>query len=661
MAIDLRLDIETYCELDLMDVGVYKYVEHPSFEILMIGYSYDDGPKEIIDLYEQDNSQRLKRLVRHLQDPEYLKKAFNANFEITALSKYFNIDLDATQWRCTMVLSLYNGLPGSLDAAAKALGLAEKKDTKGKALINYFSKPCKPTKTNGYRARNMPWDASEKWAEFKEYCMQDVVVEHAVESKISRNPVPDSEWRLWVLDQEINKTGVAVDMDIVNGAVALSEEYTTRLISEAIKLTGIENPNSLPQLKAWIEENEGIEVTSLDKDAVKDLIQQGISNTTLRLLRIRQELGMTSVSKYLAMQRSVCADGRIRGLFRFYKANRTGRWAGALVQLQNLTKHKMKDVEAARDVVKMADLELVEMLYGNVQSLLSQLVRTALISPECYDLTVSDLSAIEARVIAWVAEELWRLEVFNGHGKIYEASATQMFKVPIETIVEGHENHALRAKGKVAELALGYQGGPGALRTMDKKWAASASEEELKALVIAWRAANPKIVKLWKTIEQYAMQAIRTGKTLNFKHGIAFSYQRGNLYMHLPSGRKLCYQRARIEPHPTFNGDQIIYWGEQQDQDKKTKGWQKLSTYGGKLTENLIQAIARDVIAEIMLRLDERGYLITMHVHDEVVVEALKGSVTEEEVVELMREPIAWAPGLPLNAAAFKSEYYKKD
>lgn len=660
MIYDLRLDIETYCKLDLMEVGVYKYVEDPSFEILMIGYSYDDGPKEIIDLYEPGarRSGRLRTLIEHLQDPKYIKKAFNANFEITALSKYFDMDLDASQWRCTMVLSLYNGLPGSLDMAAKALKLPERKDTKGKALITYFSKPCRPSKTNGYRTRNMPWDAPEKWSEFKEYCKQDVVVEHAVESKLAHNPVPDSEWRLWCIDQEINKIGVAVDMDLVNGAVAISEEYTSRLIAEAIKLTGIENPNSLPQLKAWIEENEGIEVTSLDKDAVKELIQQGVSKTTRRLLKIRQELGKTSVSKYLAMQRAVCADGRVRGLFRFYKANRTGRWAGALVQLQNLTKHKIKDVEAARDAVKMTDLELIEMLYGDVQSLLSELIRTAIVAPEDFDLTVSDLSAIEARVIAWVADEQWRMDVFRSHGKIYEASASEMFKLPIAAITK---ESAERQKGKVAELALGYAGGIGALKSMDKKWTATVPDAELQVLVDIWRAANPKIVKLWKSMEQYAMQAIRTGKTLKFKLGIEFSYKGGNLYLKLPSGRSLCYRHARIEPHPKFSGDQITYWGEQQDKEKKSKGWQKLSTYGGKLTENLIQAIARDVIADIITRLYDRGYLTTMHVHDEVVVEALKGTVTEKEVVELMREPISWAPGLPLNAAAFKTEYYMKD
>lgn len=660
MGMTLRCDIETYCDLDLTEVGVYKYVEHPSFEILMIGYAYDDGPVCMLDYDslqgpDAGEIEVLKLFINDLKDPNIIKKAFNANFEITCLSEYFDIDLYPSQWRCTAVHALQMGLPGNLAGVAKALGLQEQKDTKGKALINYFSKPCKPTKTNGYRTRNLPHHDPEKWHEFKDYCKQDVVVEREIDKRLAKYPVPASEWRLWAVDQAINNTGILIDQGLVNGAVALSNQYTDKLMQRAVEITGLDNPNSLQQLKGWIEDNEGIEVAGLTKTDVDDLLKLELSDQTREILKIRQELGKTSVSKYQAMQRAVCCDGRVRGLLQFYGANRTGRWAGRLIQVQNLTKHKLEDVEAARDAVKMADLDLIEMLYGNVQDLLSQLVRTAFVAPPGARFVISDYSAIEARVIAWLAGEQWRLDVFQTHGKIYEASASQMFKVPIESISKDGANYHLRQKGKVAELALGYQGGPNALRAMDRKWAANASDQELKDLVSAWRAANPAIVRFWTDCEDYAIEAIRLNRTVRFKHGIEFSYESGCLFIRLPSGRRLCYANASLQLDPRYGRHQIVYWG------TDTKGWNRLNTYGGKLVENIVQAVARDCLAESLVKLNDMGFVINMHVHDEVISEIPYNEGDKEEVMRIMGEPIPWAPGLPLNADAFESEYYKKD
>lgn len=658
MARVLRIDLETYSDYDLKEVGVYKYVESPNFEILMIGYAYDNGLVDIIDLMEGTCSannlayEELEWLKEDLQDPSIIKKAFNANFEITALSKYFNIDLDPSEWRCTAVHALQMGLPGNLAGVAKALGLDEQKDTKGKALINYFSKPCKPTKTNGGRTRNLPEHDPEKWQEFKDYCIQDVVVEREIDMRLAKYPVPDAEWRLWAIDQQINRTGVLIDTDLVNGAVAIAQDYTNQLMERAKEITGLDNPNSLQQLKGWLEDNEGIEITGLTKDDVKELLKDKLSDEAREVLMIRQELGKTSVAKYQAMQRAVCEDGRVRGLLQFYGANRTGRWAGRLIQVQNLTKHKIGDVDAARDAVTMGDADFIDILYGNAQDLLSQLVRTALIAPKGHRFIVSDFSAIEARVIAWLAGEQWRLDVFQTHGKIYEASAAQMFRVPIESI---DKHSPLRQKGKVAELALGYQGGPNALISMGAL-KMGLNEDELKPLVDAWRNANLKIVKLWADLEEYAINAISSGKTLRYKYGIEFKYESRCLFIKLPSGRSLCYQRARLEPDPRFNRQVITYWG------TDSKGWTKLSTYGGKLTENLVQAIARDCLAENgIIKLHDKGYKINLHVHDEVVIEVRYGVSSKEEVMRLMSESISWAPGLPLNADAYETEYYKKD
>ena len=658
MAGVLRIDIETFSDEDLKKVGVYKYVDSPNFEILLIAYAYGDEPVELIDPHFDATDPQLvpkiKRLITDLKKQSLTKKAFNANFEITCLSKYFNIDCDPNNWRCTAVHALQMGLPGNLSGVAKALGLEEQKDKEGKALINYFCKPCKPTRANGGRTRNMPEDAPEKWEKFREYCKQDVVVERAIDKRLAKYPVPDSEWRLWAIDQVINSTGILLDQDLVNGAVKLSDLYTDKLLQRSIDLTGLDNPNSILQLKDWIEENEGFEVESLTKADVKEMLLLDISDDTREVLEIRQGLSKTSVTKYQAMQRALCSDGRVRGLLQFYGANRTGRWAGRLIQVQNLTKHRLEDLDAARDIVKLADLEMAEILYGDIQDLLSQLVRTAFVAPKGSRFIVSDFSAIEARVIAWLAGEDWRIEVFKTHGKIYEASASQMFRVPLDTITKDGPNYDLRGKGKVAELALGYQGGPGALISMGAL-NMGLKEKELKPLVDAWRTANPSIVKLWSDCEEYALEAIRKKTTVRYKLGIEFKYESGCLFIKLPSGRSLCYAKASIQPDPRFNKDQIVYWG------TDTKGWSQLNTYGGKLTENIVQAIARDCLAESMIKLYEKGLVMNMHVHDEIILEVPYSSIDKDRVMKIMGEPIDWAPGLPLNADAFESEYYKKD
>lgn len=665
----LRIDLETYSSYDLKKVGVYKYVEAPDFEILMIGYAYDDDPVYLIDLMRMKNDQAYAKHVKPEldqilsavtntgdKDLIFISKAFNANFEIVCLSKHFNIDLQAKYWRCTKIHAAQLGLPGSLDGVAKALKLKQQKDNKGKALIRYFSIPCKPTKSNGGRTRNLPEHDPEKWADFCDYCKKDVVVEREIDRRLERFPVHPSEWKLWQVDQKINGYGIQLDMDLVNSAVHIASVYSDQLMERSKEITGLDNPNSVQQLKGWIEDNEGIEVEGITKATVKEMLKSDVSDQVAEVLQIRQELGKTSVSKYEAMQRAVCEDHRTRGLLQFYGASRTGRWAGRLIQVQNLTKHKINDLDAARDAVKLGDAQLVSVLYGNVQDLLSQLVRTAFVAEKGSRFIVSDFSAIEARVIAWLAGEDWRLDVFNTHGKIYEASASKMFKVPLETIDKGRENYHLRATGKVAELALGYQGGSGALKAMSPGWAAEQTETELKKIISTWRDANPAITKLWYDLEEYAIEAVRTGKAYKYRYGVEFSFEAGCLFIKLPSGRRLCYARAALEPDPRFGKDQVVYWG------ADSKGWSKLNTYGGKLTENVVQAIARDCLAESIIRLDQEGYKINMHVHDEVIIEEPYFTErTKDDVVAIMSQPISWAPGLPLTADAFESEYYIKD
>lgn len=652
----LQIDIETYSGVDLTRVGVYRYVEDKDFEILLFAYAYDDEPVQVVDL---KSGERLpEQVLKDLTDPRVTKTAFNANFERVCIAKFFNLNCDPRQWRCTSVWSLALGLPGSLEKTAEVLNLEAQKDTRGKMLIRYFSLPCKPTKSNGGRTRNLPGHDPEKWQQFIEYNRQDVIVEREIRRKLQRFPLPEKEWELWALDQRINDRGVALDPDLFQAAIECDRLYTDRLIARAKELTGIENPNSDEQLKSWLKEN-GLKVKSLAKDHMEGLIENAPNETIREVLQIRQELGKTSVDKYRKMDEVICPDRRARGLLQFYGANRTGRWAGRLIQVQNLPQNKIEDHEdltIARDVLSSRDYELLELLYGPPPFILSQLIRTAFVpSPGCR-LIVSDFSAIEARVVAWLADEKWVLDVFRGHGKIYEATAANMFGVPIETIVKGHPNYALRAKGKVATLACGYQGGPKALIAMGAL-KSGIPEEELPGLVKQWRDANPNIVKLWYDAEEAAVSAVRQKTTIKLKHGVRYRYESGVLFADLPSGRSIAYIRPGLEPDPDYGKEGLVYYG----LDQMSKKWVKQRTYGGKLVENLVQAIARDCLAESLRRLDAAGYQIVMHVHDEVVLDVPIGWGSVEEVTKIMSEPIEWAPGLPLAAAGFESNFYRKD
>lgn len=653
----LAIDLETFSEKDLASTGLYAYADDPSTEILLFGYAFDDEPVQVVDLAQGE--QIPLNVVAALFDPEIVKTAWNAAFEMSMLRKMFpNVpDSWEEQWACSMAHSYYLGLPGGLEAAAKTLRLEAQKDSAGKALIRYFSVPCKPTKSNGGRTRNLPEHAPERWELFIEYCRQDVEVERGIRKRLQMFPLPEKERRLWVLDQRINRTGVALDSELVHHAVACDRQHQSRLLAEAESLTGLDNPNSVAQLKAWLETAAGLEVESLNKAAVSEILDRTENATVRRVLELRQEMARTSVKKYEAMQRALCSDGRVRGLLQYYGANRTGRWAGRLVQVQNLPRNSMPDLDTARSLLRSGMYEALEILWDSVPDVLSQLIRTAFVAKPGHRFIVSDFSSIEARVLAWLAGEHWRLDVFNSHGKIYEASAAQMFGVPIESIDRGSD---LRQKGKVAELALGYQGGPGALIAMGAL-EEGLTEEELPGLVEAWRSASPNVVQFWRDVGSAAMDAVKYGRTTTVLIGpeadmeLRFEVKSGILRLRLPSGRHLHYVRPRIEINPRFNRPGLTYEGYEQGR------WGRLWTYGGKLVENITQAVARDCLAEALLRLDEAGYTIAFHVHDEVVIEAPEGQGSAEEVAEIMGRPMQWAPGLPLGADAFETHYYKKD
>lgn len=645
----LAIDIETYSSEDLTKVGVYKYVQAPDFTILLAAYSLNGGEVQILDLASGEPFPYS--LLTYLKDPGTLKTAHNAAFERTCLSAYLGIDMPPDQWSCTMAKASQVGLPLSLDAVARVLQLSEQKSD-GKALIRYFSLPCKPTKTNGGRIRNLPEHDPEKWQRFKDYCVQDVVVEQAIRGKISWFPVPDSEVKLWSLDQRINDHGVLVDPLLVGRAITIDQDHRESLTREAVQITGLDNPNSVSQLKTWLTAETETEVGSLTKEATKDLIKGIEEGPAKRVLEIRQKMSRSSVKKYGAMIKYLCSDDRVRGLHQYYGANRTGRWAGRGIQVQNLPRNEINDLALARETVKNGDGDLLDVLYGNVPDILSQLIRTAFIAPPCHSLIVADFSAIEARVIAWLAGEKWRLQVFETHGKIYEASASQMFKVPIEQIGKGSD---LRQKGKVAELALGYQGGPGALEKMGAlKMGIPA--EELPRLVRMWRNANPKIVQLWNTVEDAVYGCVNDGNGRALPHGIKVFIEKGVLFIQLPSGRRLSYLKPRIGVN-RMRMPAVTYEG----MDQTTKQWTKQDTYGGKLVENLTQAIARDCLADAMLRLDAAGFKIVMHIHDEVVIEEPDNHVRLHQVNQIMGEPIPWAKGLPLKAESYETKFYKKD
>ncbi|WP_264806979.1 DNA polymerase [Cytobacillus sp. NCCP-133] len=646
----LAIDIETYSKADLVKCGVYAYSESADFEILLFAYAVDDEEVQIVDLTSGEKIP--DDIERAMTDPKVLKTAYNANFERTCLAKHFNKPMPPDQWRCSSVHALMLGLPGYLDGVAKCLRLKEQKLKEGKSLIRYFSVPCKPTKVNEGRTRNLPEHEPDRWNTFKLYCKQDVEVERQIRKKLYAFPIPKIEQKLWELDQKINDEGVLIDKSLVINAIQADKSFQDELFDEAILLTELENPNSPVQLKGWLMK-QGIEVDSLAKKNVEALMSEVANSKVKRLLELRQAMSKTSVKKYEAMERSVCLDQKIRGLLQFYGASRTGRWAGRLVQIHNLPRNSLGDLHIARSLLKSGDYETINILFDSLSDVLSQLIRTAFIPSHGHRFIVADFSAIEARVIAWLAGERWRMDVFQTHGKIYEASAAQMFKVPIETIDKGSP---LRQKGKIAELSLGYGGSKGALMQMGAI-EMGLTEDELPQLVSAWREANPNIVKLWWSIEAAAIKAVKEKAVVKMQYGLTFHYAKGILFIKLPSGRSLAYVRPKIGVDERFGKEQLTYEGTEQG----SKQWGRIPTYGGKLTENIIQAIARECLAVAMLRLAEAGYHISFHVHDEVVLDVPIGTGSMEEVEDLMGQPIEWAPGLPLGADSFETDYYKKD
>lgn len=642
----LSIDIETYSSANLAKCGVYKYVESPDFEILLFGYSVDGGPVQVIDLASGETIP--KEIIDVLTDENVTKWAFNANFERVCLSRYLNYPigkyLKPSSWKCSMVWAATMGLPLSLEGVGSVLGLEKQKLTEGKDLIKYFCQPCSPTKANEHRTRNYPYHAPDKWLSFKQYNIRDVEVEMSVQAKLANFPVPDNVWKEYHLDQEINDRGVALDMVLVQKAIDMDSHSRSEL-TEAIKnLTGLDNPNSVQQMKQWLSKN-GLETETLDKKTVLKLIQT--APPELRdVLSLRQQLAKSSVKKYQAMKNAVCSDGRARGMFQFYGANRTGRWAGRIIQLQNLPQNHLPDLEQARALVKIGDIEAVELLYEDVPDTLSQLIRTAFIPNEGTKFIVADFSAIEARIIAWLAGEKWREDVFAKGGDIYCASASQMFKVPVEK--HGINSH-LRQKGKISELALGYGGSVGALKAMGAL-DMGLTEDELPSLVDAWRQSNPNIVRFWWDVDRAAMEAIRN-KHANETHGIVFSYRSGMLFITLPSGRKLSYVKPRIGENK-FGGQCITYEG-----IGTTKKWERLSSYGPKLVENIVQATARDILCYAMQTLQNRS--IVMHIHDEIVIEADK-RLPLNVVCEKMSRVPPWADGLLLGSDGYETSFYCK-
>lgn len=637
----LNIDIETYSSNDIKN-GVYKYADAEDFEILLFAYSVDGGEVECLDLTKQDLPDDIRDM---LFDKEVRKHAFNAQFERVCLSRYLGVPtyLDPSQWQCTMVLAQELGLPSSLERCANYLNLAQEKDAAGKNLIKYFSIPCKPTKVNGGRTRNLPEHDPKKWQMFIDYCINDVVVEMAIAEKLEAIPVNEREWDYYACDQRINDRGVELDTELVESALYCKDLKMESLSKELKDITGLDNPNSRAQLLPWLKE-KGYSASALTKSDVENEIKTA-SGELKRVLELKIQTAMSSLKKYEAMERAMCSDNRVHGLLQFYGASRTGRWAGRVVQVQNLARNYLSDLDDARNFVKKRDIDAVEILYDSLNDTLKQLIRTALIAKEGTEFYVSDFSAIEARVIAWFAGEKWRLEVFATHGKIYEASASQMFGIPIEEVDKG-----LRQKGKIAELALGYQGGPGALKQMGAL-NMGLEEGELQGLVDDWRRANPNIVQFWKDVQRAATKALKTRRPIKLGK-LTFNYRKGFLLIKLPSGRNLAYARAKVESGDY--GDKISYEG-QGDKAYFTKQ----ETYGGKLVENIVQATARDILAEALLRIEEAGHDVVFHVHDEAIIEG--AGMTIEEVNNLMAQAPDWAEGLPLNSEGYVTKYYMKD
>lgn len=657
----LSIDLETYSSVPIAKAGAQKYIASPDFEILLFAYSLDGSPVVCVDFAQGE--MLPQEIANALTSPDYIKHAYNAPFEWGCLSKYVGRQLPPEQWRCTMFHSLYAGYTAGLDATGRALGLAEdkRKLNTGKALIRYFCVPCTPSKTNGMRTRNYPHHNPERWRLLKEYCCQDVVTEMEIERRLSAMPVPDFVQKEWETDLIINSRGVAVDMEMVEGALELGATVRNSLMAEAMQISGLNNPNSVKQLTAWLEGETGEEVAALRKDTVaKMLARDDNSPHVQRMLEIRQELGKTSTKKYDAIEVAVCPDGRVRGLLQFYGANRTGRWAGRLVQVQNLPRTYTEPLELTRELVKGRKLDALKLIYGSVPDTLSQLIRTAFIASPGHILIDADFSAIEARVISWLAGEEWRLEVFRTHGKIYEASASQMFGVPLELIKKGNPEYALRQKGKVAELALGYQGSTGALINMGAL-DMGIPEEDLPDIVTRWRDANKRIRDLWYKMDAAAVQVITQGGAVGVNNVVIareFNYEQGTdcMTITLPSGRKLYYIEPQIGQNQWGNPS-ISYMG----MDQTTKKWKRIETYGGKLVENCVQAIARDCLAQAIERLEAAGLPVIFHIHDEVVIDCPPNTATLEDVVKIIAQPIPWAPDLPLGADGWVGQFFKKD
>lgn len=657
----LSIDLETFSSVPIAKAGAQKYIASPDFEILLFAYSLNGAPSVCCDIAQGELLPDW--VLDALCDPQCLKHAYNAAFEWGCLSKFMGRQLPPEQWRCTMFHGLYAGYPAGLDAAGRALGLPEdkRKLSTGKALIRYFCVPCTPTKSNGGRRRNLPNHDPARWELFKEYNAQDVTTEMEIERRLSLITVPDWLQRQWETDLLINARGVAVDMEMVNGALEIGATVREWLTQEAVRISGLSNPNSVQQLSAWLEQETGEEVTDLRKDTVAKMIARAPDIPEVqRMLEIRQELGKTSTKKYDAIEQAVCPDGRVRGLLQFYGANRTGRWAGRLVQVQNLPRTYTQPLELARNLVKQRKLDNLRLIYGSVPDTLSQLIRTAFVASDGNVLIDADFSAIEARVISWLAGEQWRLEVFKTHDKIYEASASQMFGVPIERIKKGNPEYALRQKGKVAELALGYQGGAGALINMGAL-DMGIPEDDLPDIVQRWRDTNKRICDLWYKMNSAAVEAISTGCSVGVgRLLVSCEYDAAHeveyLTVLLPSGRKLYYNSPQIGENK-WGGPSISYMG----MDQTTKKWKRIETYGGKLVENCVQAVARDCLAQAIENLEKEGLPVVFHIHDEVVIDCRADTATLDDVVDIMSRPIPWAPGLPLNADGWVGGFFKKD
>ena len=690
----ISIDIETYSDVDLAKAGLYRYAQSPAFTILLFAYSLDGSPVSVLDLA---SGEALPDWISSaLSDQRYLKHAYNAAFEWYCLSRFLGSTLPVDQWRCTMLHSMYCGYPGSLEAAGKALGLEDdkRKMAVGKALIRYFCRPCNPTKANGGRTRNLPHHDPDKWAEFKTYNGQDVVTEMEIERKLASFPVPDEVQAQWVTDMRINARGVAVDMKLVDGALQIAARDKEQHLKEAREITGLQNPNSTAQLLQWLD-GQGVTTANLQKSTVSELLSGDLPPSVRRALEIRRELGKTSTKKYNALEAAVCADGRVRGLLQFYGANRTGRWAGRIVQPQNLPRTYISEelLPLARELVHSQNDDGLKLVFGSTADTLSQLIRTAFIARPGCTLVDADFSAIEARVVAWLAGEEWVLEVFRTHGKIYEATASQLYGVPIEKIVKGRPEYALRQRGKAATLALGYGGGPPALITAGGL-SKDTPEEELLELRNKWRMKNPRIVNFWYQLNAAAIRVVQhhgaeitllkefdperarynemitgapRGTYSNYfnRHSgpiILFEYEHDRstgldfMTVRLPSGRKLYYPRPHLGVN-RFGNPSVCYWGVNQN----TRKWEEIETYGGKLAENITQAVARDCLAEAVERLESAGYRLVFHVHDEVVIEAPEDQARLDDVAKIMSIPPSWAPDLPLKADGWVNPFFKKD